>query len=209
MRRLTFIEGTLIYIISSAFMILFGGYVQMKFGYFGIFLSQLILIVPCVFYLLILKLDFKEVFRVNKISFKSLVKCFFGWIIGYLIISLILNFLLINFPELALPLESLDEVLFNESLLLNLFVVAFMPAVCEELLFRGFIMTSFKKQKLLGVVVSSIMFGLLHLYPIKIISTSLLGFVIGLSVYKTNSIYAGIFIHFINNGIAVLLYHII
>ena len=53
-----------------------------------------------------------------------------------------------------------------------------MPAICEEMFFRGFILTSFKNnQNHIKVLLyfPGILFGIMHMDFIRIIPTSILG----------------------------------
>ncbi|MPM61842.1 hypothetical protein SDC9_108705 [bioreactor metagenome] len=99
----------------------------------------------------------------------------------------------------------------KDNLLLNICLVAVMPAICEELFFRGFILTSFKhnnKSYKGAIIASGILFGMMHMDFIRIIPTSILGMSFAYAVCKTNSIGVSMFMHFINNGFAVVVSHI-
>lgn len=202
-----FLEGILMFVLSVLILFTVGSYVQNNFGLFGLLLSQVFFVLPPVCYVLIKKLDFVETFKIKKPKIKHLIGSMFLWIGGYFYIMIITNILIIIFPDSLKSLEALNEALmFEDSFLLNLIIVAVCPAICEEFLFRGFIMSSFSnKKEIFGVIISSILFGLLHIYFIKIIPTALLGFLMGYSVYKSKSIFTGSFIHFLNNAFSVVM----
>jgi sodium transport system permease protein len=84
-----------------------------------------------------------------------------------------------------------------------------MPAICEEMLFRGFIFTSFKNKKNVNMAIigSAILFGFMHIDFIRIIPTTILGVILAYAVYKTGSIFVAMLIHFINNGLVVVMMH--
>lgn len=204
-----FLDGIIIYILSVLILFTIGGYVQNNFGLIGLALSQIFLVTPPILYSYVKKLDFKTTFKLNKPKIKYLFGGLFLWLGGYFYIIIITNILIMIFPNSLESLEALNEALiFEDSFILNLIVVALFPAFCEEFIFRGFIMSSFdkcEKSSILSVIISSALFGILHIYFIKIIPTALLGFIIGYSVYKTNSIFVGSFIHFINNALSVVM----
>ncbi len=85
-------------------------------------------------------------------------------------------------------------------------VVAFSPAICEEVMFRGFIQTSFhlKYRPFLAILITSVFFAVFHLNPYGTLSLILLSMYLGYAVYKTDSILTGVVIHFINNLFAVV-----
>ena len=85
-----------------------------------------------------------------------------------------------------------------------------MPAICEEMFFRGFILTSFKNNQKSykgAIIFSGILFGIMHMDFIRIIPTSILGISFAYAVCKSNSIGVGMFMHFLNNGFAVIVTH--
>lgn len=104
----------------------------------------------------------------------------------------------------------------NQALLLDgqpfwvlLVVVALTPAICEEVLFRGFLFSGLLRAgPALALIASSLMFGLAHGSIYRLIPTATLGLVIGFARWKTGSIVPGAIVHFLNNGLALaLLYY--
>ena len=82
-----------------------------------------------------------------------------------------------------------------------------MPAICEEVFFRGFLLTSFsynKKSYTGAIIACGVLFGFMHMDFIRIVPTSLLGIAFAYAVCKTDSIGVGIFMHFINNAFSVI-----
>ncbi len=88
------------------------------------------------------------------------------------------------------------------SLPLILFLVAITPAICEELVFRGVIMSGFRG---LGawpaILAAAFLFGLAHSSIYRLLPTFFLGAVLGYAVWKSGSIAAGMIGHAINNGL--------
>jgi len=85
-------------------------------------------------------------------------------------------------------------------------MVAVVPALCEEVFFRGFVQKSFefKLKPLFAILVTSVFFGLYHFNPYEIIPLVSLGCYFGYAVYKTNSIVVSMSLHFLNNLTAVI-----
>jgi sodium transport system permease protein len=90
-----------------------------------------------------------------------------------------------------------------------LFLTAITPAVCEELLFRGFVLSGLRR---LGqwpaILVSSLLFGLLHPSIYQFVPTFLLGVLLGWVVWKSGSVFCGIIVHALSNGVIATLTHL-
>lgn len=85
-----------------------------------------------------------------------------------------------------------------------LLVVAITPAICEELFFRGVIFAGLRRHgPVVTVIVSALLFALLHGSIYRLIPTFTLGAVLAWARYTTRSIVPGMIVHAMNNGIAV------
>lgn len=83
---------------------------------------------------------------------------------------------------------------------------AFAPALVEEFAMRGVVMGSLRKfGEEFAIVVSAILFGLMHGNFIQIPFAFLIGLAVGVATMKTGSFWTGVAIHFINNLIATIL----
>lgn len=92
-------------------------------------------------------------------------------------------------------------------LVLYLFAFALLPAMGEELLFRGVIMRfSYHNSKNihLAVLFSAAVFAMAHQSPFNFIPIMLAGILLGYIYYYTGSIWLSILAHFINNAFAVV-----
>ncbi|MBO6108362.1 MAG: CPBP family intramembrane metalloprotease, partial [Eubacterium sp.] len=85
------------------------------------------------------------------------------------------------------------------------FVVALMPAICEEMFFRGYVLAAFKSRYpvWLSIVFVGVFFGIYHTSLMRFPSTALLGMAFAYLTYKTGSIFPGMFFHCLNNSIAL------
>jgi uncharacterized protein len=94
------------------------------------------------------------------------------------------------------------------SLLLNLFVVAFMAAFSEELFFRGVlqkVLIECFKNKHIAVWTGAILFSAFHMQFYGFLPRMLMGAYLGYLFLWSGSIWPGIVAHFTNNGVAVFL----
>ena len=170
-------------------------------------LSQILLVfLPTFIFIYFNKLNLKDL-RFNKISMKNLLIAI-GIMVFSMPIAMFINFIWIfilrYFGEIYTPAQfSSDNIV---QLLINLFVIAILPAIFEEMLFRGVILRGYERLgKVSAILCSAILFGLLHRDLQSLVGTTILGIVIAFIVYKTNSIYPGMIAHFINNGFAIVL----
>lgn len=90
--------------------------------------------------------------------------------------------------------------------ILNVFVLAFLPAVCEELIFRGVILSGLRKNMsdMSAIALSAFMFALMHGSLQQLVYPFLLGLIFGLIVVRTGSTFASMLIHFTNNFLVIL-----
>ena len=110
------------------------------------------------------------------------------------------------FPE---PPESIRKALSmmktgEQPTWLLLLVFAVTPAICEELAFRGFILSGLARGGRLAIAVgiSSLMFGSIHMIPQQAFNAALLGLVLGLLAIYSRSLFPAMAFHFCNNAIA-------
>lgn len=95
-------------------------------------------------------------------------------------------------------------------LLVNLFLMALMPAISEELFFRGAfqkVLFRLSHKPWLAILSSSLVFALLHGTLLKIIPIFVLGLLLGTVYHLTRNIWYNIVIHLINNSLALLAYY--
>ncbi|MBQ7500051.1 MAG: CPBP family intramembrane metalloprotease [Clostridia bacterium] len=87
-----------------------------------------------------------------------------------------------------------------------LFVFCIMPAVCEELLFRGFAVTTLcrmMKSRTAVVIFTALIFAAMHFNAYKFVPVFILGAGFGYISVMTGSVVICILFHFINNALAV------
>jgi len=91
------------------------------------------------------------------------------------------------------------------SLLWLLFLAALSPAICEELFFRGFLLTGLRTRlsKWQSIIISALLFGALHMIIYQFVSVTLLGILLAWLAWETGSLLPGIMLHFLNNALAL------
>ncbi|MBW3542966.1 MAG: CPBP family intramembrane metalloprotease, partial [Planctomycetes bacterium] len=85
-------------------------------------------------------------------------------------------------------------------------VFALTPAICEELAFRGFILSGFGRSGRWGlaIVFSSLAFGIMHQIPMQVFNAALLGLVLGLLAVRAESLWPAVLFHLVYNSLQVL-----
>ena len=94
------------------------------------------------------------------------------------------------------------------SLCVNLFFIALIPAIGEEFFFRGGIQKFLVKiipNPHIAILLGAILFSALHFQFYGFLPRMVLGLVLGYLFYWSESIWTGIFFHFLNNGVQILL----
>lgn len=129
---------------------------------------------------------------------------------------------LLRFPEWLKGLETwmrnseenaarITEVFLNvssiEGFLINMLMIAVLPAIGEELLFRGVLqrlLHEWFKNVHLAIITSAILFSAMHLQFFGFLPRTILGVMFGYLFVITKSLWVPIIVHFINNGAAVI-----
>jgi membrane protease YdiL (CAAX protease family) len=85
------------------------------------------------------------------------------------------------------------------------FVVAIIPALCEETFFRGFVQKSFEHRfkPVWSILLTALFFGIYHFNPYGLFALIALGVYFGFAAYISNSIFIPMILHFLNNFMAV------
>ncbi len=103
--------------------------------------------------------------------------------------------------------ESMMEVITKflnseNALILGILHIGIVPAICEEVMFRGYVQRSFEKNWGIwtAIIVSGFIFGAYHLQINNILPLSFLGIMLAYLTYISDSLIPAIVAHFVNNG---------
>lgn len=204
------VETGLLYSIVALILITLGSYVQKANFNTGILITEfLIILAPSLLLLIIRNYNMKEVLRLNRVSFLNLFIIFSMMAVSMWIATIINLFSLWLIKSIFGQVIVSPLPISETPLLVNILLVGGTAGICEEVMFRGVIQRSFEKFGVFfSIIVTAFLFGLFHMDFQKLIGTFLLGILIGFIVYRTNSLFAGMFAHFSNNALAVLISHI-
>jgi hypothetical protein len=102
--------------------------------------------------------------------------------------------------RLFLQMNSLGDLAFN------LLVIAIVPAIGEELLFRGYLQQTFTKwlgKPHVAIIITAVLFSAIHMQFQGFLPRFALGIVLGYLLYWSDSLWLPIIAHLLNNVIAV------
>ncbi len=106
-------------------------------------------------------------------------------------------------PELSKTLAAMSD--HRQPLWFVLLTFAAAPAFCEEVVFRGFMLSGLSRggRAALAVGLSSVAFGIVHMIPEQVFHAGLVGLVLGTLAIRSNSLLPCVVFHFLNNALAV------
>lgn len=207
----TWKETLVMYMLSSLLLVTLGSIVQHLHLLSGLVVSELLFVVaPVALFTLSRRYDLKRTFYLSPIRLKTAFLTILITGSAFLLVGVIAALQEIIFPRSQGYQEIWDEILtqFHQvPLLITLVLVAVLPGVCEELLFRGFLLHGLRKKlsPVSAIVIVGILFGAFHLDPYRFLPVTLLGILFGYLVLRTGSIITGMVAHSTNNGIAMLI----
>ena len=219
MKNKNFFRISLIYFIAMvgiAILFVLGSFGIVKSQILSSFLIQVVVMfaIPLLLHILLVSKSAKTTFKdcgFKKISFKLIL---ISVVLG-MVLYFINAFVATTFSNLLslFGYESLsgsETVNLNYKLLLKDFVLtAILPGFCEEFLHRGIMLNSAKKHSnpKTCLIISSVLFGLMHLNIRQFFYATILGFLMGIVALASDSIYPTIIIHFMNNFLSSYFYY--
>lgn len=174
--------------------------------YYMMFLTQLIpIFIPSVLYLWFHKAGFKAIKRDKMINIADLLVI--------IILSFAVNIVVNHF--LCMPIYKLFQSSSGAQaythtgfeFVSDIFVICIIPAMFEEVLFRGIAFSEY--EKIYGtkkaIIFCAVVFSLMHGSMVAIIPQFLIGLYLTYIVFRTNSLYAGVIGHFVINLTTLLM----
>jgi ABC-2 type transport system permease protein/sodium transport system permease protein len=132
------------------------------------------------------------------------------WVLSYESVQVVQHWRRVSFDEKSLEaLREFAEKLRALPLALTVVTMAVVPAIFEESFFRGYLFSALhtKATTATAIVVSAIIFGLFHainpspLAPERVVSTTMVGLLLGWVRWRTGSVLPGIVLHAVNNAL--------
>lgn len=163
----------------------------------------ILLIIPVIIFFIITKLPIKETLKINRINPLQIVI-----IIGIAIfvqplaqiIGILSQFLSRDY------VGSTMANIYAFPMITKLGIIALTPAICEELVFRGVVFSGYKNVNIIKAsIMTGLFFGIFHLNLEQFFYAFAMGVLLTYLVYITNSIFASITLHFVFNGLQVVM----
>jgi membrane protease YdiL (CAAX protease family) len=170
-------------------------------------------VIPFVLYKLLLKGDLKAYARDTWIKPKINPLCYFiAFVLGLLVflLNLIFSNIIQNFLiSIGFTYVSGVQTIFSspEVLIMQIITVAVLPAVFEEIVDRGLLLSALENEKNESkkIFLVGLLFGLMHQNITQFATTMLVGFLLAYIAIKCKSIIPAIIVHFLNNFLIVMI----
>ena len=169
-----------------------------------------LILLPVLIYSYLKRFNIKETFHIRMPRFSVYLVSIMVIISGLTIITLINTLLTPFFKPYETPIKDLEQHLLSladYNIYWLFFSTTLLPAICEESLFRGFILRGFVNSigKTRALIITALLFGIMHFLLPRIVITTLIGILFGVLLILTDSIIIPITGHFINNAVAILI----
>lgn len=172
-------------------------------GFLSLASSQLLLVLPTVLYICRWRIPVKDFLRIGRLPILNILLLV---LFSFSIIPF-LNFLNVFSMLFARNViaNTASQIIGNQSLAVSLFVIAFLPGAMEEAVYRGAFYNEYRKVSLRkGLLLSALLFALMHLNLNQFIYAFAMGLIFPLLVEANNSILASLLVHFIINANSVI-----
>ncbi|MCR4945402.1 MAG: ABC transporter permease subunit [Lachnospiraceae bacterium] len=195
-----------------------GNFATVRFGFGGVVFQQLVIMIfPCI-YAWYIKSDKKTLFLLKRPQIRELAGGLLLEISAYIAAFMLSAVLIPLFEDSASNFEDMEELLTGAPDIAVILAVALLPAIGEELFFRGFLMGTFRNQAVLQkrntrdfktgafiVILTTVIFAAYHMSLLRFFTVGVVGLAATFVTYYTGSIFTGMLMHFINNLVSVLL----
>lgn len=170
-------------------------------------LSQAIVLLPALIYVAIHKINIIACMPYRRLRISDgLLSLLFGYALvpTMLFVSNLTSLFSTNYVQ-----DSVQELI-AYPFVVQLLIIAVLPACVEEFVFRGLIYHSYRKNGILGAaVLSGLVFGLMHLNINQLSYALLMGIVFALLVEATGSMYSSMLAHFAANSYSIIMMQLV
>ncbi|MGB3368297.1 MAG: type II CAAX endopeptidase family protein [Acidaminobacteraceae bacterium] len=193
------------YLIIMLSTIIFGSIFSNIIPKGSLVISQLVfLLIPATLFIKQKKLNLKESFSLKKFNPINLPLILF--------LTILMQYPLAAVSQLSAYIFGdqlafiFDDVVSRSSFSVLFLSLALLPAICEEIFFRGLIFNRYKNRVSMKtlIVMNSLLFAIFHLNIQQFSYAFLFGIVVSLVVYLTDSIYPAMIMHFFSNFLSVI-----
>lgn len=202
-----FVSLIVVYEIAEL-IIVFTGVLRNADAKLNIIISQSLIFIPTIVYLVINKENPCELLRLRKTHWLMVI---IVPIIAFALLPLttIINAISMLFVDNRI-VDVSNSMVGNHSYGMSLLLMAVLPAVVEETAYRGVILGSFVEgSRLTAVIMSGVLFGVMHMNFNQMAYAIVLGIIFAFMLEATGSILSTMLAHFCINGVSVSLNYIV
>ena len=175
----------------------------------SVILQQLFLLVTSVVFVLLMKEDLRTVFPVRAPKLSGVLGVFVIYTGTYMLEMVISTFLMyVAYDSLVEVQDSMFGGLSGAAYVLFMILATVMPAFCEEALNRGVVLHGLQKDlknRWLIILISGVLFGVSHFYPVRMLAPAVLGFIMAWIMLETDNLFYTGLLHLLNNGFVMAL----
>lgn len=206
------VEALILVLVCFALMWTVGGWLASRYGVAGLGLAEFTTILaPTLIWLRVRRVTLTNGLGLKRVGGRNIVGAVFIGLGAFYVVSAVIEAL--QEKIIPLPLEikrQLREMIVParglRPLAVDLIVLALIPALCEEALFRGAVLGALRR---LGpgaaIVGAALFFGFFHGSLWRVIPTGSLGLAMGLAAWRAGSLWPAILVHLINNMIVIVM----
>lgn len=201
-------ESLLVWVAALLLMVYVGGLMSLSQPLMGVIIPQLFIgglpILACIY----IKGDAGKIFGLHVPKAKDIAGAVILLIGAASSAMLINNVLSIWLADSSESLSEEYEILLDGvPFALAVPLIALTPAVCEEIMFRGYLFAAFRQKMsiLRAILFVSILFGISHMSLAQLVPTAMLGVAMAYARYKADSIAVSSLMHFLNNSFSVFI----
>ncbi|MFA6947915.1 MAG: type II CAAX endopeptidase family protein [Eubacteriales bacterium] len=216
-KQFKFYHGLILFGVVLALMISVFSFAQYYFGIWGLAITELgfLAVTLAAGYIVShrCEMPMKSIFPLNPPPIKQFFAGAFIYGGAYMAMIPVALLTQLLFPSMAEVTDNINSIGTQESAFITVIIMAVLPAICEETLHRGFILSSFKGSMRRAdgsyrvaatVICMGAIFGLFHLDPYRFLPTAILGGAFAYIALKTDSMLLTMIFHFLNNLMSVV-----
>lgn len=218
MRPSLFAGNAYYWMVCAAFAILQAGMAPLYWmlsGTFAIDAQGYVTAVQALFYLGVLFLPLliynlthpgvSESFRLNPVSPGRTLMCVALAGVGFLAANFVTLLWMLLLEALGANVAAAGADVLSGNVVLDIFLVAVLPGVCEELMFRGMVLATYERWGTWKAIwIAALLFTGMHGSLAGIPAELLLGVVLGFVTVSTNSLYAAMMLHTAYNAVTLI-----